>query len=33
MKAMQKIKEKQKREVNQMIDLEMKMNLIKAKNE
>jgi|APSaa5957512535_1039671.scaffolds.fasta_scaffold84588_1 hypothetical protein len=33
MKALQKIKDKQKKEVGQMIDLEMKMNLIKAKNE
>jgi len=33
MKAMQKIKDKQRKEVSQMIDLEMKMNLIKAKNE
>ena len=33
MKEIQRIKDKQKKEVNQMIDLEMKMNLIKAKNE
>jgi predicted transcriptional regulator len=33
MKEIQRIKDKQKKEVTQMIDLEMKMNLIKAKNE
>jgi len=33
MKEIQRIKDKQKKEVHQMIDLEMKMNLIKAKNE
>ena len=33
MKAIQRIKEKQKKEVEQMIDLEMKMNAIKRRNE
>lgn len=33
LKAIEKIKNKQKKEVEQMIDLEMKMNAIKIKNE
>ena len=33
MKAVRKIKEKQKKEIEQIIDLELKMNQIKAKNE
>ena len=33
MKAIRKIKEKQRKEIEQMIDYELKMNQIKAKNE
>lgn len=33
MKAIRKIKEKQKKEIEQMIDYELKLNQIKAKNE
>ena len=33
MKAIRKIKEKQKKEIEQMVDFEVKMNQIKAKNE
>lgn len=33
MRAIRKIKEKQKKEIEQMIDFELKMNQIKAKNE
>jgi hypothetical protein len=33
MKAIQKIKEKQKKEIEQMIEMEVKMNQIKSKNE
>jgi len=33
LKAIEKIKNKQKKEVEQMIDLEMRMNAIKVKNE
>lgn len=33
MRALERIKEKQKKEIGQMIDLEMKMNQIKQKNE
>mgnify|MGYP007134745230 CR=1 FL=1 len=33
MKAIRKIKEKQRKEVEQLIDYELKMNQIKEKNE
>ena len=33
MKAIRKIKEKQKKEIEQLVDYEVKMNLIKSKNE
>ena len=33
MKAIRKIKEKQKKEIEQLVDYEVKMNQIKAKNE
>ena len=33
MKAIRKIKEKQKKEIEQLVDFEVKMNQIKAKNE
>ena len=33
MKAIRKIKEKQKKEIEQIVDFEVKMNQIKAKNE
>lgn len=33
MKAIRKIKEKQRKEIEQMIDYELKMNQIKARNE
>ena len=33
MKAIQKIREKQKKEIEQMVDYEVKMNQIRARNE
>lgn len=33
MKAIEKMKQKQKKEIEQMIDYEVKMNQIRAKNE
>ena len=33
MKAIRKIKEKQKKEIEQLVDYEVKMNQIKSKNE